>query len=297
MAGGDREAAGRFSTRSWRGSHHPATRQSSTGPPRPQLRARRGSPTRSSASPWFARTSAFSRGRTYGPAGQRPAHRPAGSTTARLACTSSRRVSRPPATMPPRSGGPSRHSCPRARQATTSMSLGSAGALLGCAILLDALPRTSAAEARRLVDARGDELAGGVVRRARCRSGCLADGALGAAHGVAGMLFALLRWHESAGGLSRPRSTPGSPGSAAKAIPEGRGSSGRASSGPGRPTVPSPPPGATAPPATSFSGRLPTVCFRTVTAISPRPRPGRHGRMGRTFPTSAAVSPDAATRC
>ncbi len=107
--------SGRFSTTSRRGSYRPATRQSSTEPRRAQLRARRGSPTRSFASPWFARTSAFSRGRTCGPAGQRPAHRchrPVGFTTARWACTSSRRVSRPLATMPPRFGRLSRHSCP-----------------------------------------------------------------------------------------------------------------------------------------------------------------------------------------
>jgi len=100
---------------------------------------------------------------------------------------------------------------------------GGAGALLACATLLDALPRGGADEARALLDAHGEKLASHICLGMGADPEASTISALGAAHGVAGMLFSVLRWHESA-----DRPLPSSVDAslrwlAGKAIPVGRG--------------------------------------------------------------------------
>ena len=100
---------------------------------------------------------------------------------------------------------------------------GSAGGLLACALLVDALSRAGLDGPRDLVLARGDELAAHLWHGLGADPDASPIRALGAAHGVVGILYALLRWHESA---HRPLPT-GIDGwlrrLADRALPEGRG--------------------------------------------------------------------------
>jgi serine/threonine-protein kinase len=78
-------------------------------------------------------------------------------------------------------------SIPRHARAT-DITHGSAGALLGCALLLEELP-DSCETVRHAVAAKGNEIAE--------RLGITNEGSSGIAHGLAGRLYALLRWSEA----------------------------------------------------------------------------------------------------
>lgn len=86
--------------------------------------------------------------------------------------------------------------CDAARQpsAHLDVAFGTAGTLLGCALLLEAVPGADA------VAAVGDELAASLSDTVHAHAS-IADGGeirtLGAAHGWAGLLYALLRWSEA----------------------------------------------------------------------------------------------------
>lgn len=78
------------------------------------------------------------------------------------------------------------------------LAFGKSGLLLGCAILLEALPHRLESSSLRSF---GNELAGaimGEILRAHPTSG-ESPPTLGAAHGWAGVLLAVLRWHEATG--------------------------------------------------------------------------------------------------
>jgi serine/threonine-protein kinase len=100
---------------------------------------------------------------------------------------------------------------------------GCAGTLLACAILLDALPLAGADEARALLGAHGEGLASRVYLGMGADPEASTIAALGAAHGVAGMLFSVLRWHEATGRPLAANLDAWLRWLAAKAIPVGRG--------------------------------------------------------------------------
>jgi serine/threonine-protein kinase len=104
------------------------------------------------------------------------------------------------------------------------VSFGSAGSLIACSLLLDALPGPAGTEALRRLTALGDELAGNVCDTHVGRSLAAQEvDLLGAAHGWAGILYAVLRWHESSG-WPLPTFVPERLEELARtAIPEGRG--------------------------------------------------------------------------
>jgi len=96
-------------------------------------------------------------------------------------------------------------SASRAPCKNLDLTLGRAGSLLGCALLLDAMPKSDVllALGRELACATSDEL-NGYPEIERCRSLPF----LGVAHGWAGVLYALLQWCRASGDAI-PAALPG----------------------------------------------------------------------------------------
>ena len=95
--------------------------------------------------------------------------------------------------------------------------------MLACGLLVDALSRAGLDGPRDLVLARGDQLAAHLGHGLGADPDASPIRALGAAHGVVGILHALLRWHESAN-RPLPTSIDGWLRRLAdRALPEGRG--------------------------------------------------------------------------
>lgn len=89
-----------------------------------------------------------------------------------------------------------KHFCQAAETPATSNDLvsGTAGVLLGCALLLEALPEDAAIPARRMVDQLGQRLYAQLLPEAAGWPDRSQPANPGIAHGIAGIYYALLRW-------------------------------------------------------------------------------------------------------
>jgi serine/threonine-protein kinase len=83
------------------------------------------------------------------------------------------------------------------------LTIGKGGMLLGCALLLDSLPN-SARQSRKQVRARGEQIYRQMIKLPTAGP-ALPVKRLGIAHGRAGILYALLLWHDATGRPVSPR--------------------------------------------------------------------------------------------
>ena len=119
--------------------------------------------------------------------------------------------------------------------ANLDVTLGRSGVLLGCALLLEALPDNPLMNRRALTDF-GNMVLSEIwaeVETYRAIPDCTELTFLGVAHGWAGLLYAALRWHEAAG-AALPASVPARLGQlAALAEPVGAGARWKRTTGSG----------------------------------------------------------------